>query len=213
MYSRCFFTLPTSLNPFGESSGKDSGPEDDLQRYHERKIMPYSRKQLYELVANVDSYHRFIPFCTGSTVLKSSRPDWKTNLGNDGDPPVNLEAELKVGFLGVDESYVSKVECRPFESVQAVAATSTPIFKRLITTWRFQPASANSPHPTNVESRIDLSQHPAEEGPTLLSFDIAFAFSNPLHAAMSRGFFGRVSSMMVTAFEERCIEVYGKGKR
>ncbi len=36
----------------------------------------------------------------------------------DGDPPVTLEAELKVGFLGMDEAYTSKVECKPFESVQ-----------------------------------------------------------------------------------------------
>lgn len=48
--------------------------------------------------------------------------------------------------------------------------------------------------------------------PTLLTFDIAFAFASPLHATISKGFFSRVSSMMVTAFEERCIEVYGNRK-
>lgn len=181
--------------------------------------MPYSRKQLYELVADVDSYHQFIPFCTSSRVLKSSRPDWKANPGKDGDPAVNLEAELKVGFLGMDESYISKVECRPFESVQAVAATSTPLFKNLITTWSFHPASSKSPHPTSSQGISNslvssaTSKETDEEAPTLLAFDIAFAFSNPLHATISKGFFGRVSSMMVTAFEERCLEVYGKGKR
>jgi coenzyme Q-binding protein COQ10 len=69
-------------------------------------------------VADVDSYRYFIPFCSGSTVLKASRSDWKTRPGKDGDPPVHLEAELKVGFLGMDEAYVSKVDCKPFESVQ-----------------------------------------------------------------------------------------------
>jgi coenzyme Q-binding protein COQ10 len=52
-----------------------------------------------------------------------------------------------------------------------------------------------------------------EEAPTLLSFDISFAFASPIHAAISKGFFGRVSSMMVVAFEARCLEVYGAGKR
>jgi coenzyme Q-binding protein COQ10 len=66
----------------------------------------------------VDSYHHFIPFCTSSRVLKASVPDWKTRINKHGDPPVHLEAELKVGFLGMDERYTSKVECRPFESVQ-----------------------------------------------------------------------------------------------
>jgi coenzyme Q-binding protein COQ10 len=71
-------------------------------------------------VADVDSYHHFIPFCTSSRVLKASVPDWKARVNNDGDPPVHLEAELKGGFLGMDESYTSKVECRPFESVQVI---------------------------------------------------------------------------------------------
>lgn len=70
------------------------------------------------MVADVDSYHYFIPFCTSSTVLKASLPDWKTRIMKDGDPPFHLEAELQVGFLGIDESYISNVECRPFESVQ-----------------------------------------------------------------------------------------------
>jgi hypothetical protein len=83
----------------------------------------YTRQQLYELVADVDSYRHFIPFCTASKVLHSSRPDWRMRQEKDNDPPTNLEAELKVGFLGMDESYVSKVECRPFHSV-----TVSPVY-------------------------------------------------------------------------------------
>lgn len=135
---RRFFTFPSSLGPFGQGPGQEDDPNDNMQQYHERKIMPwvfwklysslyltlfgltnrYTRKQLYELVADVDAYRYFIPFCTSSTILKASRSDWKTSPGNHGDPPIHLEAELKVGFLGIDEAYVSKVECRPFESVQ-----------------------------------------------------------------------------------------------
>lgn len=68
-------------------------------------------------------------------------------------------------------------------------------------------------HPATLE---DMPHAPggrpsiSDQAPTLLTFDIAFAFSSPLHAAVSKGFFGRVTSMMVTAFEERCLEVYGK---
>jgi coenzyme Q-binding protein COQ10 len=155
-------------------------------------------------------------------------------MHRQGDPPVHLEAELKVGFLGMDESYTSKVECKPFESVQvsliyqlgilvlnllqAVASSSTPLFTDLITTWGFLPASSHSPHQTSQEGLTGaLPPQPAketnEEAPTLLTFDISFAFASPIHAAISKGFFGRVSSMMVTAFEERCLEVYGPRKR
>jgi len=243
--SRPFFSLPPfPVSRFGSSNNsiKDDnrrqnssshdedepeGNEEETQRYHERKIMPYSEKELYNLVADVDSYRHFLPFCNASKVLNASRPNWKSN---PGDGPVALEAELKVGFLGLEESYVSRVSCNPYESVEARAATSTPLFKTLITTWRFQPASLTPPHPStssihpltspvNALSPSDgiHANQPddlrAQTAPTLLMFDIVFAFSNPLHASVSSAFFGRVSKMMVRAFEERCIDVYGLGTR
>ena len=98
--------------------------------------------------------------------------------------------------------------------MQAVAASSTPLFKMLETTWRFQPAMSTSP------ARTDLNGAPTspagfstadDAGPTLLSLDLAFEFANPMHAVVSGGFFGKVSSLMVKAFEERCVRVYGPG--
>jgi coenzyme Q-binding protein COQ10 len=49
-------------------------------------------------------------------------------------------------------------------------------------------------------------------GSTLASLDLSFAFANPVHAAVSNTFFGKVSTMMVEAFEKRCLEVYGPGR-
>jgi hypothetical protein len=74
----------------------------------------YSRRELYEVVADVDSYNKFIPFCTGSKVLsrRELRKDLKT-------PDVfSMDAELTVGFLSFAESYVSKVTCSPYDSVK-----------------------------------------------------------------------------------------------
>ena len=48
-------------------------------------------------------------------------------------------------------------------------------------------------------------------GPTLVTLDLTFAFANPVHAAVSASVFGQVSKMMVKAFEERCLEIYGPG--
>lgn len=152
---RPFFSLPSfPTSYFGSSDNKDDdwrrnasshdedepeGNEDEVQRYHERKIMPcvavssaisvcspvvltrqfflnrYSQKELYNLVADVDCYRHFLPFCHASKVLHASRPNWKLN---PGDGPVELEAELKVGFLGFEESYISRVLCNPYESVE-----------------------------------------------------------------------------------------------
>jgi len=46
----------------------------------------WSPDQLYEVVAKVEDYHEFVPWCVGSTILKT-RPDGGY-----------LEAELQVGF-------------------------------------------------------------------------------------------------------------------
>lgn len=107
--------------------------------------------------------------------------------------------------------------------LQAVAASATPLFKSLNTMWRFQPASPQSPHATarfpsgaqQDASNAAAVGAPPQDGdarPTLVTLDLSFAFANPVHAAVSATFFGKVSKMMVQAFEERCIDIYGPGK-
>lgn len=172
----------------------------------------YNRQQLYDIVANVGSYNKFIPFCTRSKVLGRREPLKDLKLP-DG---FSMDAELTVGFLSFAESYVSKVTCSPYDSVKvslgpqsvphfretntahsrkAVASSSTPLFKTLETAWKFEPIVNAS---TGKES-------------TLVKYDIAFAFASPLHAAISARFFGQVSGLMMRAFEDRCEEVYGLG--
>ncbi|KIJ70014.1 hypothetical protein HYDPIDRAFT_77093 [Hydnomerulius pinastri MD-312] len=207
--SRTFFTLPnlSSLSPFPDTN------EPETRTYHERKIFPYRRSDLYQIVADVGSYPSFVPYCTGSRILQNKR--------GQGGATV-MDAELTVGFLAFQESYVSKVTCRPHESVEAVASSSTPLFKTLTTVWRFQPASSNSPHLSMAIPRHSSEQNSTgiasrtssdTDGPTLVTLDLAFAFANPVHAIASATFFGQVSKLMVKAFEERCVAVYGPGTR
>lgn len=67
------------------------------------------------------------------------------------------------------------------------------MFKTLETIWKF-------------ETAVNAS---GGKESTLVKYDIAFAFANPLHAAISAKFFGQVSGLMMRAFEDRCGEVYG----
>jgi coenzyme Q-binding protein COQ10 len=105
----------------------------ETQTYHERKILPcvggratlpylqhkilihcvyrYSQKQLYEVVSNVTTYPQFVPFCTGSHILRPLTPE-------PDSKHLSMDAELTVGFLSFKESYVSKVTCLPYESVE-----------------------------------------------------------------------------------------------
>ncbi|KAK8845625.1 hypothetical protein IAR55_006341 [Kwoniella newhampshirensis] len=227
--SRTFFSLPdlTKLASLVPGQGGDGVEVDaEQQKFYARKILPYSQAQLYSLIADVPSYSSFIPFCTSSTVLRpptasppdSSREwsDWKP-----GSEPFEVRAELSVGFGGLEERYVSRVVGKPFESVTATASNQTPIFKSLITTWSFTPASSLSPHPSTssahtqspAATRVPNSTTPSDPnvGPTLLTIDLAFAFLNPLHRIASQAVLPKVADKMVEAFEKRCMEVWGKG--
>ncbi|KAF9075869.1 dehydrase and lipid transport-domain-containing protein [Rhodocollybia butyracea] len=158
---------------------------DAEKTYHESKIIPYNKQQLFKVVANVSSYQQFVPFCTESRILNVSTPSAQDMTMI----PYTMEAKLTVGFLSFNESYISNVKCVPFSSVEAVASSSTPLFKSLSTVWRFEDDEKNSNN-------------------TLVTLDLSYAFANPVHAAVSSTFFGQVSKQMVQAFEDRCKKVY-----
>jgi len=102
--------------------------EPKSQTYHEERVLPYgpsrihriphsfpwksySAKEIYAVVADVASYPKFVPFCTGSTIDKSA-------LARAMHEKTVLDAELTVGFMNFSESYVSTVTCIPYTSVQ-----------------------------------------------------------------------------------------------
>lgn len=57
----------------------------------------YSPEQLFNVVAAVDLYHGFVPWCQRSEVLKEY-------------PDGSFDAELEIGFKFLVESYISHVE-------------------------------------------------------------------------------------------------------
>ena len=125
-FRRSLFSLPTLPSiPGFELKG---------QSYHEERIFPcvvptfhhlqfhktcgsYKEKELYAVVADVASYPQFIPFCTGSRIASSA-------LVRAMQEKTEVDAELTVGFLGLNESYVSRVTCVPFKSVQVISTRS-----------------------------------------------------------------------------------------
>ena len=79
----------------------------------------YNEKELYAVVADVASYPKFIPFCTGSRIDPLA-------LGRAMQGKIVVDAELTVGFLSFKESYVSSVTCIPFKSVQVRSCVLQP---------------------------------------------------------------------------------------
>ncbi|KAG7399637.1 Coenzyme Q-binding protein coq10, mitochondrial [Phytophthora boehmeriae] len=103
-------------------------PTRSLTKSHkESKVVPFTCDEMFDVVADVDRYREFLPFCVESRVLR--RP-------NDNV----MEAALKVGFKLFTESYTSRVlMIRPNKIV--VKAIDSPTFKRIESEWIFKPCS------------------------------------------------------------------------
>lgn len=99
----------------------------------------YSRRELYNIIADTSSYPRFVPFCSSTRILRTSPPT--SSLSSHISKPsaellsskevLELDVEMTVKFLVHEESYVSLVTCRPFDSVTVRYAFSVPIFRRV----------------------------------------------------------------------------------
>lgn len=105
--------------------------EGKLHTFHERKILPYTQRQLYSLVADTDSYYRFIPFVESSKVIEHQGPSkggssnatpkpWLDDSGKVGDVH-RMEHLMKIGVMGFDEEWKSIVTCEKWSRVSVSA--------------------------------------------------------------------------------------------
>ena len=99
--------------------------------HKERRLVKFSNEELYQVVSHVESYHKFVPWCIGSNILRSS--------------PTNLEAELVVGYGIFNEKYISDVELKYPSSIVAVSK-QTNLLEYMTTKWSFSPCSSNPRH-------------------------------------------------------------------
>ncbi|GMY29654.1 coenzyme Q-binding protein COQ10 homolog, mitochondrial isoform X1 [Fagus crenata] len=108
--------------------------------YEERRVLGYSPEQLFDVVAAVDLYHGFVPWCQRSEILKHN-------------PDGSFDAELEIGFKFLVESYISHVELNRPKSVKSTVTNST-LFDHLINIWEFSPGSV--PGSCNLHFFVDF---------------------------------------------------------
>jgi len=83
---------------------------------------------MYSVVADVERYPEFLPWCTALRVKSRAQ---------ESDKEIVL-AEMVVGFKAFRERYTSRVELDPAARTIAVTQT-TGVFKHLSNDWRFTP--------------------------------------------------------------------------
>ena len=110
--TRLLFTFPSYSQPL-------------IKSHSETKVVPFSANEMFDVVADVNSYNEFLPFCVESRVLR--KPNENV-----------MEAMLRIGFKIFTEAYTSRVIMNRFECSIAIQAAV------LILSYR--------PHKINIKS-------------------------------------------------------------
>jgi len=112
-----------------------------MPSHSETRVLPYSAQLMYSVVADVEKYPQFLPWCRGLRVLSREQ-----NAGREV-----LRAEMLVGFRAFNERYTSRVDLDPEARTIDVVQTEG-VFRMLQTHWRFTPEGEGS----RVEFSIDF---------------------------------------------------------
>ncbi|EON99163.1 putative cyclase dehydrase family protein [Phaeoacremonium minimum UCRPA7] len=220
---RPFIRLPlpqqrrTFLSELGKALGADPSKP---ARINVSRTLPHSSWDLYTLIADVDSYRDFVPFCTSSRVTRWTAPDPQTGQ------KWPAEADLTVGAFGFTQTYTSRLRCVPGVSVEALsgedalagseteteagpeplrktAASQNSVFRSLITKWTVTPVEKAAAAPGGGGGRdwtaVDLS--------------ILFHFANPAHQIAMSSMSEEQARRMIAAFEQRAKEMFGRKQR
>ena len=90
--------------------------------HHEKRLMPYSASQMYKLVAAVEHYPEFLPWCKEARILECSRTE--------------MLADLVVGTRLFHEKFTSRVLLTPSKAIR-VDYQAGPL-SHLSNAWSFE---------------------------------------------------------------------------
>ena len=98
-----------------------------MPRHAETKVLPYSAAQMYDLVADVASYPKFLPW-TAAARIRSRQPIEAGEV---------MEADLVISFKVFRERFGSRVTLLPSSQTILTEYIDGP-FRHLKSAWRFR---------------------------------------------------------------------------
>lgn len=98
-----------------------------MPMHSETRTLPYTAQQMYDLVADVESYPEFLPWCAAARIRQR---------GTTGDHEV-MEADLVISFKVFRERFGSRVTLWPEEMKIDTEYLDGP-FRYMESTWRFE---------------------------------------------------------------------------
>jgi coenzyme Q-binding protein COQ10 len=95
-----------------------------MPTHAEKRLLPYRPEDLFDLVADVESYPQFLPWCRAARIRR-----------REGEM---IEADLVIGFKMVRERFTSRVHLNREDLRIDVAYAEGP-FRYLNNHWKFDP--------------------------------------------------------------------------
>lgn len=153
-----------------------------MPSHHEKRVLPHSPDQLFALVADIESYPEFLPWCL------AARNNRREKAGNSEI----VWSDLVIGFKFVRERFTSKVTLTPGDGETSpridVEYVDGPL-RYLRNHWVFEPAQG---------------------GACEIDFFVDFEFRSKMLQKLIGALFHEAVTRMVRAFEKRATELYGE---
>jgi coenzyme Q-binding protein COQ10 len=96
-----------------------------MPTHAEQRVLPYTPEQLFTLVADIERYPEFLPWCVGARI-REQRPDL-------------VVADLVIGFKMFRERFTSRVSLDPPRQIDVTYAEGP--FRYLNNHWSFAPTA------------------------------------------------------------------------
>ncbi|KAH7062380.1 dehydrase and lipid transport-domain-containing protein [Macrophomina phaseolina] len=208
--------LPNPFAALSGASGSSSSTSNNTsssasptapQRLTATRTLPYPSAAIYNIIADVSSYHTFLPYCQRSEITRWSRPD----AAHGQRWPA--EATLAVGWGTISEAFASRVYCVPGRLVEAVGGRTRTRLRPEEVPHHDLPAEGEEEALgrkgrdreilTHLLTRWALSPRAVPKEQTQVSLEIEFAFANPLYGTMMAAVTPMVANLMIEAFEKR----------
>jgi coenzyme Q-binding protein COQ10 len=150
-----------------------------MPSFRTTRRVPFTPRQMFDLVADVERYPEFLPLCE-ALVVKQRERDGETDI---------LIADMTVGYHAIRETFTSRVQldASRWEIVAQGAPQALGPFRQLENLWHFRPAP----------------------GGCDVDFFIAYEFKSMMLQMLVGALFDRAFRRYTDAFEARAHVVYG----
>ncbi len=136
-----------------------------MKKISRSALVEHSARRLYEIVEDIEAYPRFLPWCLEARARREGGA---------------TQATLTVGIGGLRQSFTTRNENRPGESI-SMALVEGP-FRHFSAGWRFQPLS---------------------DAACKVEFSMEYDFSSRALARLLEPLFEHIADTMVDAFTRR----------